>query len=343
MNRIFAVTTRGLETISANELSTLPGVTVEQIAYRRIFALCSGNLAPLLSLRTVEDVFLHVGTWSGIDRVRSALSILREASSQLDLNTALAVCAELRTIQSPPNFSVTANFVGKRNYNTDEIKQACALGIVESYSWVYSEDDAQADLNIRVFIEGDTAMVGLRLAARSLSKRAYKQEHVPGSLKPTVAASLLSLAKVTSNTRILDPCCGAGTILIESKSYGAKAWGGDISQQAITAARLNATQAAVNVHLQLWDARALPLSARSVDCVISNLPWGRAVTPEASLPVLYQEICEEIERVIIRGGQTVLLTNLPDLIQFQQLKCDNQFEISLFGQTPTIMVWSDKT
>ena len=343
MNKIFAVTTRGLESVSADELASLPGVTVEQVAYRRIFASSQGSLAPFLSLRTVDDVFLHVGTCSGIERARSALSTLREASSQLDLNTALAVCAELRTIQGPPTFSVTANFVGKRNYNTDEIKQACASGIIESYGWVYSEDDSNANLNVRVFIEGDIAMVGLRLAARSLSKRAYKQEHVPGSLKPTVAASLLSLANVTSNKRILDPCCGAGTILIEAKSYGAEALGGDISQEAVTAAQLNATQADVNVHLQLWDARALPLSDKSVDCVISNLPWGRAVTTEASLPVLYQEICEEIERVIVRGGQTVLLTNLPDLIQFQQLKCDNQFEISLFGQTPTIMVWSDET
>jgi len=341
VNRIFAVTTRGLEKASANELSKLPGVMVEQIAYRRVFASCQDSLAPLLTLRTVDDVFLHVATWSGIDRPRSALTALREASSHLDLNPALALCRQVRTVQNPPTFSVTANFVGKRNYNTDEIKQACASGIIERQGWVYSEDDANADLNVRIFIERDTAIVGLRLGARSLSKRQYKQEHVLGSLKPAVATALLELAGITPDMRILDPCCGAGTILIEAGSRRARAWGGDINQEAVTATYINATQANVDVHIQRWDARALPISARSVDCVISNLPWGRAVSTDGSLSTLYQEIGEEIERVLVPGGRTVLLTNLPDLIQFKRLKCNQQLEISLFGQTPKITVWSD--
>ena len=342
MNRIFVVTTRGLEAVSADELASLPDVTVEQIAYRRVFASSQGSLAPLLSLRTVDDLFLYLDTWQGIDRARQALNVLRESSSQLNLDDALKICKQIRTIQDPPTFSITANFVGKRNYSTDEIKQACAAGIIASRGWSYSEDDSIADLNIRVFIEGDTAVVGLRLAERSLSRRSYKQEHVPGSLKPAVAAALLTLAEAASHTRILDPCCGAGTILIEAKPYETELWGGDISQQAITAAQLNAMQAGVNINLQQWDARAVPLSDNSVDCVISNLPWGRAVTTDSSLSTLYEDICTEIERVITPGGKTLLLTNLPDWVQFKRLKCDNQLEISLFGQTPTITVWSDR-
>ena len=342
MNRIFAVTTRGLEKVSANELSKLPGVTVEQIAYRRVFASYLGPLAPLLTLRTVDDVFLYIATWSGIDRARSALKTLQEASNQLELNSVVVLCRQVRVVQSPPTFSVTANFVGKRNYNTEEIKQACAAGIIVAQGWTYSEDDATADLNVRVFIEGDMAEVGVRLAAQSLSKRAYKQQHVPGSLKPAVAAALLELASVTPDMRILDPCCGAGTILIEAGSRGAMAWGGDINQDAVTAAHINAAQANVDVHIQRWDARALPISTGSVDCVISNLPWGRAVSTDGSLSSLYQEIGEVIERVLAPGGRTVLLTNLPDLIQFKRLKCDQQLEISLFGQMPKISVWSEQ-
>jgi tRNA (guanine6-N2)-methyltransferase len=341
MNKVFAITTRGLESISADELTALPGVTVDQIAYRRVFATCKDSLAPLLSLRTVDDVFLYVATWTHIDRARSTLNILQEASAQLDLNAAVAICEQLRPIQNSPIFSVTANFVGKRNYNTHEIKQACAAGIIERRHWNYSENDGEADLNVRVFIEGETAIIGVRLGARSLSKRPYKQEHVPGSLKPAVAAALLTLVDVPLGARILDPCCGAGTILIEAKSYGVTALGGDIDRHAIAAARSNATQANARVHLQCWDARALPISNKSVDCVISNLPWGRAVSTDVSLQALYQAISDEIERVLVTSGKAVLLTNLPDLVQFKRLKCARQFEISLFGQTPTIMVWTE--
>lgn len=341
MTKIFVIITRGLEPISTNELAALPGVVIDQIAYRRIFASCQGPLTPLLSLRTVDDVFLYVATWTGIDRARQTLSEIRVASPQLDLSKALAICEQVRPIQSPPTFSVTANFVGKRNYNTDEIKKACAEGIAERQHWVYSENDAEADLNIRVFIEGQTAVVGVRLGAHSLSKRPYKQQHVPGSLKPAVAAALLALADVTPGTRILDPCCGAGTILIESGSYGATAYGGDINREAVTAARFNSTEAGAVVQIQHWDARALPVADQSVDRVISNLPWGRAVSIDDSLPALYQEISEEMQRVLAPDGRIVLLTNLPDLVQFNRLKCDRKFEISLFGQTPTIMIWSD--
>ena len=342
MNKIFAVTTRGLEAVSADELASLPGVTVEQSGYRRVFASSQGSLTPLLSLQTVDDLFLYLDTWQGIERARQTLNVLSYFSSQLDLGSALGIIRQIRTIPSLPTFSVTTNFVGKRNYNTNEIKQACASGVIQSHGWVYSEDDAQADLNIRVFIEGDTAVVGVRLGARSLSRRAYKQEHVPGSLKPAVAAALLRLAHVTADTRIVDPCCGAGTILIEAASQGVRGLGGDINQEAVTAARLNMTQAGVNFHTQRWDARALPLSNKSVDRIVSNLPWGRAVATEGSLPILYQEIRDEIERVLVPGGQVALLTNLPDLVIFKRLKCDKQVEISLFGQTPTITVWSDQ-
>lgn len=340
MNKIFAITTRGLETISANELAALPGVTVDQIAYRRVFASCQASLSSLLSLRTVDDVFLYVATWPDIDRTRQTLTTLPAASAQLPLAAAVNVCRQVRTIQDPPIFSVTANFVGKRNYSSAEIKQACAAGILDRQHWFYSEDDANADLNVRVFIEADTAVVGVRLGAQSLSKRPYKQQHVPGSLKPAVAAALLELADVPPGARILDPCCGAGTILIEGRAKGGMTYGGDINQEAVTAARFNAAQAGVVIPIQRWDARALPIPDRSIDRVIGNLPWGRAVSADGSLDTLYQEISAEIERVLSPGGKIVLLTNRPDQVQFQRLKCDQQIEISLFGQTPTIMVWA---
>jgi 23S rRNA G2445 N2-methylase RlmL len=341
MNKIFAITTRGLEAVSAAELAALSEVTVDQIAYRRVFASCEGSLSPLLSLRTVDDVFLYVTTWHEIGRARSSLNALREASAKLDLHTPLAVCQQIRPIQIPPLFSITANFVGKRNYNSDEIKQACAAAMIESYGWVYSEDDSQADLNIRIFIEGESAVVGVRLGSRSLSKRSYKHEHVPGSLKPAVASALLALAEIPPGARVLDPCCGAGTILIEAKPYDVNSWGGDMDPQAVRSARLNAAQADATVHLQRWDARALPITSKSMDRVISNLPWGRAVTTDVSLQTLYREISEEIERVLLPAGKVVLLTNAPDLIQFKHLKCERQLEISLFGQTPAIMVWTE--
>jgi hypothetical protein len=60
MPNIFALTTRGLEAISAAEIAAFPGVTLGETGYRRVSA-ASDALAPLLGLRTVDDVYLDLG------------------------------------------------------------------------------------------------------------------------------------------------------------------------------------------------------------------------------------------------------------------------------------------
>jgi tRNA (guanine6-N2)-methyltransferase len=338
MNKIFAITTRGLESICAEELTTVPGVTVEEVAYRRIFARCSEALTPLLELRTVEDVFLYAATWQNIGRARSTLQAMTAMGAQLPLNKIAGICAQVRSLPEAPTFSITANFVGRRNYNTDEIKQSIAAGITSQRGWMYSEDDMLASLNVRIFLEGETAVIGVRLGERSLSKRTYKHSHVPGSLKPTVAAAMAALGGVRTGMRVLDPCCGAGTILIESGAYQGEVLGGDIEVQALIAAQDNAKDAQITVQVQLWDALALPVANKSVDRIISNLPWGRAVKTPTNLQTLYLGIGQEIKRVLTPGGQAVLLTNQPDLVEIDGLKSERTIEISLFGQTPTILI-----
>jgi len=341
MVAIFTLTTRGLEAVSAEEVAALPGVTVDKIAYRRVAATCTGTLAPLLGLRTVDDVFLDVATWSDVGRPRSALARLAELSACLDLRLSAAACAGVRPVPRSPAFSVTANFVGQRNYSTHEIKQACAEGIGASHHWPYAPDDAAADLNVRVFIEHDTAFVGLRLGRHPLHRRPYKQVHVPGSLKPPVAAALLRLAGVAPGARVLDPCCGAGTIVVEAALGGALALGGDRDPVAVAAAQANARSADVAARLLLrWDAQRLPLADASVDRIVSNLPWGRAVEVDTALASFYQHVCSEMRHVVAPGGRMVLLTNAPHLVSPDGLRCEQRLEISLFGQTPTVMVFS---
>jgi tRNA (guanine6-N2)-methyltransferase len=336
---VFAVSTRGLEAVCADEMAALPGVTIEQVAYRRVAATCDEPLAPLLGLRTVDDVFLDVATWSGIVRQRSALDRFGELGAQIDLYQAATHCAEVRTVPRSPVFSVTANFVGKRNYSTVEIKQACAESIAAAHGWAYAPDDAGADLNVRVFIDHDVAFVGVRLGERPLHRRPYKQAHMPGSLKPPVAAAMLALAEVGPGMRLLDPCCGAGTILIEAAQIGAVAHGGDCDPDAVAAARANISAAGVSADVREWDACVLSLDDGVFERVVTNLPWGREVQVDAALEAFYRRVCAEIRRVLVPGGRIAVLTSLPHLITFPDLRRDVELEISLFGQTPTVQVF----
>lgn len=338
MKRIFALTTRGLENISADEMAALPGITITQTAYRRMMATFEGQLAALLGLRTVDDVFIDVGTWPDIGHTRDMLKKITRYSGDLDLQAAYEACAEIRPLPERPTFSVTANFVGKRNYNTDEIKLAVADGVYNTYDWIYSADDSIAELNLRVFIEHETALVGVRLAQDALNKRPYKLAHLPGSLKPPVAAALVKLANLSPGQSLLDPFCGSGTILVEAALMGAAAQGGDSDAAAVEHARTNLKEAGVSLDVQQWDARKLPLGDSSIDRIVSNLPWGRQVQVDSELQSLYRDSLAEMCRVLVPGGRIVILTGTPQLVTSPGLEQVEQIEISLFGQNPTIVV-----
>ena len=356
--QVFAVTSRGLENICAREMERF-GLTVGEIGYRRIHAQSQDDLRPLhlrplhlrplhlrplhlrplLALSTADDLFLEVSRWSGISHTRAALDTLRELAEQLPLRPALAVCAQLRPIDRRPVFSVTANFVGRRNYSSEELKTALAVGIEASTGWVYTPDDGVAALNVRLFIEHENALVGVRLGATPLHRRSYKQEQRPGSLKPPVAAALLELLALQPGERLLDPCCGAGTILVEAARRGGLVQGGDIDTGAVAATLANAENAGVAVSVEQWDARSLPLADGSVDCIACNLPWDRQVAIDGDEAEFYTQLCAEMERVLASGGRVALLTNRPDLLHFGRLACRDQMEISLFGQKPVISVY----
>jgi 23S rRNA G2445 N2-methylase RlmL len=268
------------------------------------------------------------------------LNRIQQLSEALDLEVAADMCASIRPVSGRPSFSVTASFVGKRNYNTDEIKGAVATGIEAGHDWRYEQNDALAEINVRLFIEHEKALVGVRLAERALHERQYKQVHSTGSLKPPVAAALVRLARAVPGATLVDPCCGVGTIPIEAALAGANARGGDRDADTVKAAALNAASADVQVQLEQWDARQLPLLDNSIDCIVSNLPWGRQIVVDADLYSFYHDALAEMRRVLAYHGRIVLLTGMPELLPLNGLKCDQQLEISLFGQTPTVSVLS---
>ena len=174
----------------------------------------------------------------------------------------------------------------------------------------------------------------------ALHDRAYQRIHRPGALKASVAAALVTLAGVVPGARLLDPCCGTGTIAIEAAQRGAVAYGGDLAPEAIDASRIHATHAGVVARFAVMDARRLPFADGAMDCVVANLPGGRQVDAGPSLTLFYRRSVAEMQRVLAPAGRLVLLTGVPELVTASNLCCVQQLEISLYGQRPTILVYA---
>jgi 23S rRNA G2445 N2-methylase RlmL len=329
----FALTTRGLEFVSAQEIAA-SGAMVTETAYRRVAGHIVDSPDRLLNLRTVDDVYMTLASWDDIGHQRSMLAVFTWQARQLELADAVDTLRRIRQIGDPVVFSVTASFVGKRNYSADEIKQAIADGIQDRYDWIYTSDDREADLNLRLFIEHHMAYVGVRLASHPLHERDYKTAQIAGSLKPSVAAALVLLADKKPGAELLDPFCGAGTILAEAMHLGYDAVGGDRSLEALAASQVNIPDGT----FVCWDAGGLPLRAEKFDAIATNLPWDRQIAVDDSLSALYRRAMSEIRRVIKPEGTAVLLTSTPDSLVHEGFTSIRQFEISLFGQTPTVTV-----
>ena len=249
----------------------------------------------------------------------------------MPLDAVLPVIGEVRALPATPLFSVTASHVGKRNYSSDEIKQHVADALTASRPWQYTQNDADADLNVRLFIEGEGVDVGARLAKGPLYKRDYAVADYPGSLKPPLAAALIRIAAPRAGQILLDPFCGSGTILLESLPLGLQILAGDISSHAVESCRNR------NLDVRQWDARSLPLEDSSVDRIVSNLPWGDQSVIKTESAGFYHDICREMERVLKPDGKIVLLTTLAEQVQFSSLRLELNREISLFGKRPAIL------
>ena len=102
-------------------------------------------------------------------------------------------------------------------------------------------EEQEPELDLRVLLEDDWALLGLRLGALPLHRRAYKVASRPGSLKPPVAYCLGLLAALAPGAVVLDPACGAGTILVEAAALISSGivCGGDLDAAALETAQAN--------------------------------------------------------------------------------------------------------
>jgi tRNA (guanine6-N2)-methyltransferase len=120
---------------------------------------------------------------------------------------------------------------------------------------------------------------------------------------------------------VLDPMCGAGTLLIERAEAGryGQLYGGDLDPEAVGAALTNVGRRYKPIELQEWDARRLPLDDGSVNAVLCNLPFGKRIATPKELRALYPALIAEWARVLAPGGRMVLLTSETGLLA-QSLK-----------------------
>ncbi|WP_433345421.1 TRM11 family SAM-dependent methyltransferase [Microtetraspora malaysiensis] len=123
----------------------------------------------------------------------------------------------------------------------------------------------------------------LRIADRPLHRRQYRQRTIPGSLHPPLAAAMARMADIRPGHTVVDPCCGAGTLLLEAATQQprARVYGFDLNVSALRASRENAAGLPVAFHP---DTERPPTPDGNIDPLrYSPANTGRRSTPASDV------------------------------------------------------------
>ncbi|PZG17038.1 RNA methyltransferase, partial [Spongiactinospora gelatinilytica] len=327
--RLVARCVSGLETAVAREVLGERLGTVTWIGHREVRFI--GSAAGSTGLRTADDAFLLAATMPDIGRGREALGALARLADQVaGIDAAGHAGVE-----------VSASFLGRRNFSRYDVEDAAgtALAVRLGVPYHSRRDGTPPPPGYgawRLTLDGTDATLMLRVAPRPLHRRAYKRHTVPGTLHPPVAAAMARLADIRPGDVVADPCCGAGTLLIEAARLQPDAVprGYDLDPTALRAARANASAAGLdgptlkpapdptaphpgNPATRLTgpifesaDAAALPLPDGGVDRLLANPPWGGQVAPRGRLARTPSALWPEIRRLLRPDGRAVVL--IPD-------------------------------
>jgi tRNA G10 N-methylase Trm11 len=205
----------------------------------------------------------------------------------------------------------------------------------------WSEDPGNWSVNLVAGPGGCEAEIG----PFHWSQRFGRLERLPWSTKPVVAEVLARLAKVYPTHRVLDPFCGTATLLTAAAAGAGElvAFGSDHDPTAIALARQNLARQDIPAELSIARAEELDHAGRSIDRVLSNLPFGKLVGSHTSNTRLYPAALAEIARVLRPKGRAVLMTDDKRLFEksvlaTRGLKIVRRRVLTYGGVTPTIYV-----
>ncbi|MGB9737344.1 MAG: methyltransferase domain-containing protein [Chloroflexus sp.] len=268
-----------------------------------------GSPRRLLELRTIEDVFVVATRGFKIAPDERGLRQIHAATRNEEVvKPALTLWQRLHGGKRNGSFRVVARMVGKHRFQRYELGRAVSDAIRDGWPGRWQPVNEEADLEVWATLIEQELIVAIRLSDASLRIRG-KIAHLPASLRPALAATMVMLTQPAADDIFLDPMAGVGTILLERAAAGpfTALYGGDISPAAVTAMQANLRGIRGQIAIRRWDATKLPLPDASVTKVAVNLPFGTQIGEGEDLEELYRDVLRQIARVLKPGGRLVTL------------------------------------
>lgn len=211
-------------------------------------------------------------------------------------------------------FRVTSMRTGEHDFTSMDVQAAAGAGIQARTGAPVSLREHR--VHVEVDVVDDQCLVGLRWSERALSLRLRRPYERRVALAANVAHALLRLAAVgDAPGRILDPCCGTGTILLEAGHLhpGIELVGSDSDDRSVEGAASNLEHYGMAQRSRILqaDVRALAELAHlgPFDAIVTNPPFGRRLGQRIDFRRFYREFLDGAREVIHDNGRLVLLAD----------------------------------
>ncbi|QLG29499.1 methyltransferase domain-containing protein [Halorarum halophilum] len=223
----------------------------------------------------------------GLAYTRRALDLLGRGEADIASARAIVEAASLggprgdpdaADADREPTVAVRARVVRDgADVSTGAAERECGAALVDRGFAVDLDDP---DRVLRVLFAGDVCLVGWVVAESvrdfSTRKPTDRPFFQPGSMAPMDARAYANLAGAGPETRIIDPMCGTGGVLIEAGLVGSAVVGNDAQPKMVRGARENlARYLDDGFELVRGDATELGIRDDAVDGVVFDAPYGR--------------------------------------------------------------------
>jgi len=343
--KFLAFTTKGLTEISIQEIKdNIFGCKIEYSDEKIIIFDSNLSLEKFINLKTIDDICLLISSFE-FENLFEIFEKLKYANFQSQLN----LLSNFRKINTD-YFSITFSFY-KTNIEKNEFSEKIITTLSSLKKWKY-EERKRDNLDFRIVISENSFLLGLRIGKESLIHRSYQIEKLTGALKPTIASSLVFMAKSffqnNSDLKLVDNLCGSGTILIEGLKQGFEVYGGDINSKSIDITRKN-LQFNNYYHperIKIQDCKNTNFPNKFFDCAVSNLPWGKQIELKDEKSLI-EGCLKEYKRILKDKGIIILLLKNKDraIKIIKELFGKNTKiqirQIGFYGQKPYVIIFQN--
>ena len=359
--RFIATCKLGLESTVSIQLKKMGIEPTETLDARVLFDGDYRDMAKaLLWLRTAERLLMEIGSFRAV-----SFDELFEQTKAIDWKPYLRPSTRIH---------VTGKSAKSTLFSVSDCQSIVKKAIVESLKSAYRTDrigETAEEVIVEVGILKDHVTLALDACGAGLSRRGYRTYNVAAPLSETLGAGLVMLSGFFSDTPLIDPMCGSGTIPIEAamianhiapsinRGFAAENWkfvpqevftlereaamdarkhdtlrilGSDLDSRCIDLCKKHAKKAGVMVE---WKVRDLKDFTTDWDhgVILCNPPYGERLMEQNEVKKLYRLMRSVFDRY--PDWEKHIISGMRDFEAVYGKKADKRRKLSNGGMACT--------